>query len=242
MGHLGHEGHSFEAVESVLANPFPPGTDPEVVRLPSVPRLRSPEDTEANHLLYWQAHLWETLLRYRRAYHDPACTERLRAGYTEVAEAAVHLAERATSGFPLSPIDSVGCHTALKELHAGALGLEATVAALASGADAVHAPAAAPAPVAHPDFTATPATTTSAATPPAARTGGAAGEAVIADADADVDAGEVVAATAPLSPDLFAHTPPARSFEFKLNLRGGRGLRRGRSMAGGTPTEDAGRD
>ena len=55
-------------------------------------------------------------------------------GYFEVDRAAVRLAERATSGFPLSPIDSVGCHSMLKELRAGALGLEATVAALSDGA------------------------------------------------------------------------------------------------------------
>jgi len=122
---VGQEGHSFEAVEAVVANPFPPGIDPDLIRLPAVARLRSPEDTGENHLRYWQAHLWETLLRYRRAYRDPACTDRLRAGYFEVDQAAVRLAERATSGFPLSPIDSVGCHSMLKELHAGALGLEA---------------------------------------------------------------------------------------------------------------------
>ena len=74
---MGQEGHSFEAVEAVVANPFPPGIDPDLIRLPAVARLRSPEDTGENHLRYWQAHLWETLLRYRRAYRDPACTDRL---------------------------------------------------------------------------------------------------------------------------------------------------------------------
>jgi hypothetical protein len=124
-------GHSFEAVEAVLANPFPPGTDPARILLPAVPRVRTPDDDEVHHLSYWQVHLWETLLRFRRAFGNPACTERLRADYPEIDAAALRLAERATSGFPLAPIDSVGCHSALKDLKASAAALEVTVAALA---------------------------------------------------------------------------------------------------------------
>ncbi len=128
---MGHAGHSFEAVEAVLANPFPPGTDPARILLPAVPRVRTPDDDKVHHLSYWQVHLWETLLRFRRAFGNPACTERLRADYPEIDAAALRLAERATSGFPLAPIDSVGCHSALKELKATAAALEVTVAALA---------------------------------------------------------------------------------------------------------------
>lgn len=205
---MGHEGHSFEAVEAVLANPFPPGTDPALVRLPAVARLRSPEDTEENHRLYWQAHLWETLLRYRRAYGDPSCTDRLRAGYFEVDDTAVRLARRATSGFPLSPIDSVGCHSTLKDLRAGALALEATVAALAhDGPAGVPAGSGAVAPVAT-----------------------AAVDADGADASGSVDPVE-----APLTQDLFAGPTPAKGFDLKLSLRGVRGLRRNRSLGGASP-------
>ena len=110
------------------------------------PACVRPRTTRTTTSVYWQAHLWETLLRYRRAYRDPACPDRLRAGYDEVAEAALRLAERATSGFPLSPIDSVGCHSTLKELRAGALGLEATVAALADGSGAGRRRSGPPAP------------------------------------------------------------------------------------------------
>ena len=240
MGQLGHEAHSFEAVEAVLANPYPPGTDPASIRLPSVPRLRTPEDNEENHLAYWRAHLWETLLRYRRAYHDPACTEHLRAGYGEVAETAVGLAERATSGFPLSPIDSVACHTTLKELHAGAVGLEATVVALQQGSGAPAPPTPPPHPT---DFTAVaaaPARRTAAARPAAVEVrptepdpvedASGTGSAAIDDPD-DGRRG------APLTPDLFARPQPSRSFEFGISLRGARGLRRGRSLAGGGPGE-----
>ena len=204
---MGHEGHSFEAVEAVVANPFPPGTDPALVRLPAVPRLRSPEDTEENHLRYWQAHLWETLLRFRRAYRDPSCPDRLRAGYFDVDEAALRLAERATSGFPLSPIDSVGCHSMLKELRAGALGLEATVAALSDGAAGPLAD----------DWV-----------PPSGAGPGA----------IDVDTGGTPVAVAPeeapLTRDLYMRPPPptsSKGFEFKLSLRGVRGMRRNRSLA-----------
>jgi hypothetical protein len=205
---VGHEGHSFEAVEGLLANPFPPGTDPAEVRLPAVPRLRSPEDTAENHLRYWQAHVWEALLRYRRAYRDPACPDRLRAGYFEVNEAAVRLAERATSGFPLSPIDSVGCHSMLKELRAGALGIEATVAALSDGSRA---------------------TLVEEWVPPAGADPGAAptdpGRGTAEDGGPD---------EAPLTPDLYMRPSPpsSRGVEFKLSLRGFRGMRRNRSLAG----------
>ena len=211
---MGHEGHSFEAVEAVVANPFPPGTDPELVRLPAVARVRSPEDTEENHLRYWQAHLWETLLRYRRGYRDPACPDRLRAGYFEVDQAAVQLAERATSGFPLSPIDSVGCHSMLKELRAGALGLEATVAALSEGG-ALSDRGAVPGPD---DWV-----------PPAATGPGMIGT------DVDDRTSAPRSGEAPLTRDLYMRPPPASSskgFDLKLSLRGVRGMRRNRSLAG----------
>ena len=237
MVELGHEGHSFEAVESVVANPFPPGTDPATIHLPSVPRLRSPEDNEANHRLYWQAHLWETLLRYRRAYHDPACPDRLRAGYDEVAAVSLALAERAMSGFPLSPIDSVGCHSTLKELRASALGLEATVAALADGSGADEVPIG-PAPST--DFTAVMATVAAPAAPvaghvatdPGGRAVPAAVETAGVDGGGDEAEGPDRPAGVPLTQDLFAHPSPSRSFDFKLSLRGARGLRRGRNLAG----------
>lgn len=226
---LGQEGHSFEAVESVVANPFPPGTDPADIRLPPVPRLRSPEDTEANHLLYWRAHLWETLLRYRRAYHDPGCPDRLRAGYDEVAEAALRLAERATSGFPLSPIDSVGCHSTLKDLRAGALGLESTVTALRVGPGDGAAPVGAARPT---DFMAVRATAAvpaaSATTTSAVAVGPVVAEGGTEDGDPEPPGGTA----APLTRDMFAHPPPSRSSDFKLSLRGTRGLRRSRRLAG----------
>ncbi len=137
---MGHAGHSFEAVEAVLANPFPPGTDPARILLPAVPRVRTPDDDEVHHRSYWQVHLWETLLRFRRAFGNPACPERLRAGYPEIDAAALRLAERATSGFPLAPIDSVGCHSALKDLKVSAVSLEFTVAALAERTPSDPAP------------------------------------------------------------------------------------------------------
>jgi hypothetical protein len=237
---LGHEGHSFEAVEAVLANPFPPGTDPADIRLPPVPRLRSPEDNEANHRLYWQAHLWETLLRYRRAYRDPACPDRLHAGYDEVAGDSLHLAERAMSAFPLSPIDSVGCHSALKELRASALGLEATVAALADGSGADEATIG---PARSTDFTAVMATVAAPAAPTAVPVG-AAPTAVAVPAVVDPDDGGTEPtgggtpdepAVAPLTQDLFAQSSPSRPFDFRLGRRGARGRRRGRSPAAGDP-------
>ena len=103
------------------------------------------------------------------------------------------------SGFPLSPIDSVGCHSQLKELRAGALGLEATVAALAQG-DATAGGGA------HPSGS------------------GAAVPSPGSDA--------------PITQDLFAGQPPHKG-DFKLSLRGMRGLRRSRSLAGGAPTRAA---
>lgn len=239
VAQLGHEGHSFEAVESVVANPFPPGTDPATIRLPSVPRLRSPEDNEANHHLYWQAHLWETLLRYRRADHDPACPDRLRAGYEEVAEVSLRLAERATSAFPLSPIDSVGCHSTLKELRASALGLEATVAALADGAGAGETTVGPARPT---DFTSVMATVAAPVEPvvvpaggaPVAATASGSVDPVGADGGGDPGGPERPDASGgvPLTQDLFAHPSPSRSSDSRLSLRGARGLRRGRNLAG----------
>ncbi len=243
---LGQEGHSFEAVESVVANPFPPGTDPDAIPLPAVARLRSAEDNEENHLRYWQAHLWETLLRYRRAYRAPACPDGLRAGYDDVAGVALRLAERATSGFPLSPIDSVGCHSTLKELRSGALGLEATVAALADGSGAGPVPVGPARPT---DFTAVMATvaTPAASRAPAVGPGGSTpAVAVVVDPvgteDGPTEPASPGAADGgppvPLTQDLFAQPPSTRSFDFKLGRRGSRGLRRGRNLAEGEPPAD----
>ncbi|HEX7443017.1 MAG TPA: hypothetical protein VF320_03960, partial [Acidimicrobiales bacterium] len=133
------------AVEALLPNLFPPGTDPNLIWLPPMPRPHSPDGDEAHYLRYWQVHIWKTLLRYRRAYAHPVCTERLRAGYPEVEEVAVQLAGRVASGYALNPIDSVGCHSALRDLEAGATALESTIAALAGGSDTSHpVPAGAP--------------------------------------------------------------------------------------------------
>ena len=129
------DGHSFEAVEALLPDLFPPGTDPTGIWLPPVPRPRSPQGDESHLLCYWQAHVWKTLLRFRRAYADPACTDRLRSGYPEVEEAAVQLAGRVASGEARNPIDSVGCHSILRELEARATALESTIAALSARSD-----------------------------------------------------------------------------------------------------------
>ena len=129
------EHHSFDAVDALLPNPFPPGTDPTRIGLPPVPRPHSQEDDEVHHRRYWQAHVWKILLRYRRAYAQPACTDRLRTGYREVDEVAVRLAERVTSGSPLAPADAGSCQSALHELEARATALESSVAALAAGSD-----------------------------------------------------------------------------------------------------------
>ena len=201
----GHEGHSFEAVEALLPNVFPPGTDPARIRLPSVPRLRSPEDDEAHHLRYWQVHVWKTLLRYRRAYADPACTARLRAEYPEVDEVAVRLAGRTASGFPLTPIDSVGCHSALRELQAGATALESTVAALAARSDAFL-----------PDPT---------SVPPVA--------AVAVAIPPESSAIEAVPAE-PMAQELFVTSPTTPWHGFRLSLRDGRGLQHHHARDGGT--------
>jgi len=132
------ERHSFEAVEELLPNLYPAGTDPARIWLPPVPQLHSAADDEAHHWRYWQVHVWKCLLRYRRAYAHPACTDRLRTGYPGVDEVAARLAQRVASGFPLTPIDSVRCHAALRVLEAGATTLESTVAALATGPEPVH--------------------------------------------------------------------------------------------------------
>ena len=129
------DGHSFEAVEALLPNLFPPGTDPTRIWLPPVPKPQSPGGDEAHLLRYWQVHVWKTLLRYRRAYADPACTDRLRSGYPAVEEAAVRLAGRVASGGALNPMDSVGCHSILRELEAGAAALESTITALSADSD-----------------------------------------------------------------------------------------------------------
>lgn len=128
----------------MLSNPFLPGIDPIHVHLPAMPRARSPQDDEAHFLRYWQVHLWETLLRFRRAFGSASCTERIRADYPAVDEAAVHLARRVTSGFPLAPIDSAECLSTLKALKADSLSLDATVSALGHGADPIRPMGSAP--------------------------------------------------------------------------------------------------
>ena len=124
------DGYRFVGVAAVLDDPFGPDVDPEAVALPSVPALRSPEDDQVHHRRYWQAHVWASLHRYRRAFSDPHCPPARRGDYPRVAADALLLAERVTARYPLVPMDSVACHAALKDLHAGSVALAETVAAL----------------------------------------------------------------------------------------------------------------
>jgi hypothetical protein len=214
------ESYGFEAIDGVLADPFPPGFDPATVRLPSIPKLRSAEDDEAHHREYWRAHVWAALHVYRRAFEDPACPPSLQADYARVAEEASNLVGRATGTYPISPLDSVACHAALKELLFGARALERTVVALRGVPDVLPAD------------------------PPA-------GELLVVDGTDDTapddgpagppDPMELPEARAPTGvhgPDFFAAVAPPRGFEFKLSLRGARGLKRGRALGGGFPPED----
>jgi len=212
------EGYGFEAVEAALADPFPPGPLPARVRMPSVPKVRSAEDDEAHLRAYWRSHVWAVLHRYRAAFEDPACPPSLAADYPRVTSKALHLVERATASHPITPIDSVACHAALKDLTSGAAVLERTVAALRGAPEVLPAD------------------------PPAAQLGravqapGSAAAHAVADADTDTD--ELPAQRAPAGvhgQDFFPPGAPSKGFEFKLSLRGSRGLRRSRSL-GGDPT------
>jgi|GEM_PF-2155601 len=225
------EGYGFEAVDDVLADPFPPGVDPTTVRLPSVPKLRSAEDDEAHHRAYWRAHVWAALHAYRRAFEDPVCPPWLQADYAGVVRKARSLVERATGTYPISPLDSVACHAALKELVAGARALEQTVGALHGAPDGRPAD------------------------PPAALllVGGAGdvvagGGDVARGADEQPDHGPTAGddpddtgASAPAGvhgADFFAPAPASRTFELRLSLRGARGLKRGRALGGGSAPGD----
>jgi len=156
--------------------------------------------------------VWAVLHRYRTAYEDPACPPTLRADHDRVAEEALRLVERATGAHPISPLDSVACHAALRDLAAGAGVLEQTVAAL-RGVPDVRAPE------------------------PAA---GGRRTAAGADAPQPVEVPGVTGSTAPSGVhghDFFASAAPSRGFEFRLSLRGSRGLKRSRQLAGDGPTE-----
>ena len=217
-------GEWFAAVADVCADPFPPGFDPATVRLPTAPAPRSPQDDGPHHRAYWQAHVWAVLRRYATAYRDPACPPALRAESDRVAADARRLLERATGAFPISPLDSVACHAALKELTAGAVVLERTVAAPRGTAGGQSA---------EPHATDLPAADLPAVDGPA---------------DSDADDGPTVADDEPTphddappagvhGQDFFAPAPP-RGFEFKLSLRGARGLRRSRELGGARPDPD----
>src|SRR5664280_1217668 len=217
------EQFGFSSVGAVLPDPFPLGVDPDTVRLPTVPRVRSPEDDDAHHRAYWRAHIWAVLHRYRRAYLDADCPVALRDGYPAVEADAQRLAQRAGAPHPISPIDSVACHAALKELGAACTTLEATVAALRS-----H-------PVVDRDL----------ARPPTAHLPAADLPDPVAPDDADRVADAVPVddgmAQGVAGQDFFPTSSPLRPFEFSLSLRGSRGLLRRRGPAAptaGTPAVD----
>jgi len=216
LGTQVHGGFGFAAVDDVLADPYPGDLDLATVRLPSVPRVRSAEDDEAHHRAYWRAHVWAALHVYRRAFEDPVCPPWLRAEYARVAGDARTLVDRATGTYPISPLDSVACHAALKDLVSGARSLEQTVEALHDAPEVrptdppvalvdrrvEDAPDLGPAVEAGPDEPGTP------------------------------------ESTGVHGPDFFAPIATGRSFDFKLSLRGARGLKRGRALGGGPPTEE----
>jgi len=206
------EGYGFATVAGVVADPFPPGLDPAAVRLPTVPKLRSAEDDEAHHREYWRAHVWATLHRYQAGYEDPACPPSLRADHGRVADEARRLLERATATHPISPLDSVACHAALKDLTAGAAALERTVVALRGAPEVLPAD------------------------PPDADRRGAA----IAPVGAPLPGTPPAAAPAPgvHGQDFFAPATPSRSFDLRIGLRGARGLRRGPELTEGRPGDD----
>lgn len=223
------ERYGFTAVEAVLSDPFPPGLDPATVRLPTVPRVRSADDDEAHHRAYWRASVWAVLRRYQVAYADPACSGALRDGYPAVAADALRLADRASGPHPMSPLDSVACHAALKDLTAGVASLESTVAALRTRPVASPVPALAPFAGAGARGVAL-----AVAVAPGAGVAGAAGASELTAVPEDV-----VVAGVPGS-DFFPGTTPSRPSEFKLSLRGTRGLLRrratGASTTGSAPT------
>ncbi len=218
------EGHRFEAVAHAFADPFPPGLDPATVRLPSVPKLRSADDDEAHHREYWRAHVWAVLHRYRAAYADPACPASLRADHDRVADEARCLLVRATGTHPISPLDSVACHTALKGLASGVTALERTVAPLRGMA---HVPPVDPlAPEEHRSVAVTLPTPEGDGRPEPDRPREPDG----ADGTDPVDLSPVAGVH---GEDFFAPVTPSRGVEFRLSLRGSRGLRRGSQLAGG---------
>ena len=221
------EAYGFAAVADVLADPFPPGLDTARVRLPTVPRLRSARDDASHHREYWRAHVWAALRRYQVAFEDPSCPPSLRADHARVADEARRLLGRATATHPISPLDSVACHAALKDLTAGAAALEGTVAALRG------------APVVPP------------AGPPAIDRGGVAHAPPpppqATDDPASPDAGHVPSPPTPQAAppgsgvhgqDFFAPSTAPRGLDLRLSLRGARGLRRGRELAEGRPGAD----
>ena len=218
------DGFGFGKVDDVLADPFAPGVVPASVRLPSVPKVRSADDDEAHHREYWRAHVWAALHRYRSAFEDPACPPSLRADHARVAEEAGRLVARATGTYPISPIDSVACHAALKDLVAGAASLEQTVAALrgAPGVPVADRPPAVSVP---------------------AGGGATTGQAGIGDATDDeaadgvqVGPGDSVQAPPGVhGQDFFAPTSTARGAETKPGSRPGRGLLHRRALTGGRP-------
>jgi len=200
--------------------------------------VRSPEDDEAHHLHYWRSHLWAVLRRYRTAYTDPGCTAALREGYDDVVAEAVQLAER-VSAQPLSPLESVACHSALKELTAGVASLEATVAALrgtplAAGPIRPRSePGARPAEIpyerrGHPDGRpADPASAEPSAADAPSADAPPAHVAVDPVAAGPGPSGRVPAGVA--GQDFFAAAPATHGLEFPLNRRGNRALRRRRT-------------
>ena len=215
------EGCGFATVADVLTDPFPPGLDPATVRLPTVPRVRSPEDDADHHRAYWRAHVWATLRRYQASFDDPACPPSPRADCGRVADEARRLLARATATHPISPLDSVSCHAALKELTAGAVALEQTVAALRGAPDVGTDGRPVPDPARPTDAAAVPVLPTASApdaphpvAPPAATSAGVHGQ------------------------DFFAPATTARGFDLRLSLRGARGLRRDRELAEGRPGDD----
>ena len=220
------ERFGFPSVADTHSDPFPPGLDPATVRLPSVPRLRTAEDDVARHRRYWRAHVWAALRRYRVAFKDPACPRTLRADYGRVADEARRLLDRATGTYPLRPIDSVGCHAALRELTAGSAALERTMVALRGAPDVRSADP----PAKDPGRVSTPAD--AADTAPGVSE---AGSSRVPSADSSPAAVSLPGVT---GQDFFAPSGPSRGLDLRLSLRGTRGLRRGRALAEGRPGDD----
>ena len=100
------DAYGFEMVDAVLPDPYPPGVDPSSV------------------------HVWVLLHRYSRVFTDPDCPTIVHDEYPRVAHEALRLVERASGVHPISPLDAVACHTALKDLRKGAVTCEGTLVAL----------------------------------------------------------------------------------------------------------------